>query len=88
LIGCPFGRVLVGGHHQQIGIRAAISIAPGQGAVAEGLSAGVPPNAAIVGTEGVVQALAQRRVPPLPLPAAQGCEGAFADGQPPFLWTP
>jgi hypothetical protein len=88
LIDGPFGRVLVGGHHQQIGIREAIPIAPGQGAVAEGFSAGVQPDAAIVGPEGVVQALAQRRVPPLPLPAAQGCEGAFADGDRAILWAP
>lgn len=32
LIGGPFGFVLVGGHHQQIGIREPIPIAPGQGA--------------------------------------------------------
>jgi hypothetical protein len=55
LIGSPFARVLVGRHLQQIGIREAIPIAPGQGAVAEGLSAGVQPDAAIVGPEGVVQ---------------------------------
>jgi hypothetical protein len=35
VIGHPFGRVLVGGHHQQIDIREAIPIAPGQGAVAK-----------------------------------------------------
>jgi hypothetical protein len=70
LIGGPFGLSLNGRHQQQIGIREASPIAPGQGAVAEGLSAGVPPNAAIVGPEGVVQAPAQRRDPPLPLPAA------------------
>ena len=88
MIGCPFGRVFVGGHHQQIGIREAIPIAPGQGAVAESLSAGVPPNAAIVGPEGVAQALAQRRDPLLPLLAAQGCEGAFADGDRAILREP
>jgi hypothetical protein len=54
----PFGRVLVGGHHQQIGIREAIPIAPSQGAVAEGFSAGVQPDAAIVGPEGIALALA------------------------------
>jgi len=58
VIGSPFGRVLVGGHHQQIDIREAIPIAPDQGAVAEGFSAGVQPYAAIVGPEGVVKALA------------------------------
>jgi hypothetical protein len=41
LISGPFGLVLVGTHHQQIGIREAIPIAAGQGAVAEGFSAGV-----------------------------------------------
>jgi hypothetical protein len=30
LIGSPFSRVLVGGHHQQIDIREAIPIAPGK----------------------------------------------------------
>jgi hypothetical protein len=34
-LGHPFGRVFVGGHHQQIDIREAIPIAPGQGAVAK-----------------------------------------------------
>jgi hypothetical protein len=70
LIGSPFGRVFVG-DHQQIGIREASPITPSQGAVAEGFSAGVQPDAAIVGPEGVAQALAQRRDPPLPLTAAQ-----------------
>jgi hypothetical protein len=52
LIGGPFGLVLVGGHHKQIGIREARPITQGQGAVAEGLSAGVKPDAAIVGPQG------------------------------------
>ena len=70
LIGGPFGRVLVGGHHQQIGIREPSPIAPGKGAVAAG-SAGVQPDAAVAWPQGVAQALAQRRDPTLPLPAAQ-----------------
>jgi homospermidine synthase len=71
LIGSPFGRVLVGGHHQQIDIREAIPIAPSQGAVAEGVSAGVQPDAAVVWPLGVPQALAQRRdSPSLRVPTA------------------
>lgn len=81
LIGGPFGLVLVDGHHQQIDIRKAIPIAPGQGAVAGGFCSGVQPDAAIVGPQGVVQALAQRGDPPLPLPAAPGCEGAIRCGR-------
>ena len=71
LIGGPFSRVLVGGHHQQIDIREAIPIAPGKGAVAEGFSAGVQPDAAVAWPQGVAQALAQLRDPTLLLPAAQ-----------------
>jgi hypothetical protein len=55
LIGGPLGLSLNGRHHQQIVIREAIPIAPGLGAVAEGFTAGVQPDAAIVGPEGVVQ---------------------------------
>jgi hypothetical protein len=79
-LGHPFGRVFVGGHHQQIDIREAIPVAPDQGAVAEGFSAGVQPDAAIVGPEGVVKALAQRRDPTLPLLAAQWSQGALTGG--------
>jgi hypothetical protein len=38
---------LIGGHHQQIGIREASPITRGQGAVAEGFSAGVQPDPAV-----------------------------------------
>jgi hypothetical protein len=77
LIGGPFSRVLVGGNHQQIGIRKSIPFAPGKGAVAEGFSAGVWPEDAIVGPEAVAQAVAQRHDSPLPLPAAQWREAAL-----------
>ena len=69
MIGGLFGLVLVGGHHQQVGIREAIPIATGKRSE--------QPDAALVCPQGVLQALAQRHDPTLPLPAAQWCEGAF-----------
>jgi hypothetical protein len=72
MIGGPFGLVLVGGHHQQVGIREAIPTATGKRSE--------QPDAAIVCPQGVSQPLAQRPLRRRDVKQAVG-EAASFDGE-------
>ena len=76
LIGGPLRQFGGLGFHQQIGVRVAIPISPAPGAVAEGFSAGVQPDAAWHLSQGLGQLLLQRLQPAFMSPAAQPLEGA------------